>query len=86
MHTSDERFIQFMENKYLSNQLPEWWDDLSHAPKKMNGIIGYNEACTLGISTFGHCMLSSKSYFQFVIAFFRLAVSSDLPYLLPVGV
>lgn len=83
MHAADEKFIQAMEDRFLTNQLPTWWENLAIAPNKMEGIIGYNEVCTLGISSFGYCLLSSKSFFQIVILFFRLAVNSDLPYLLP---
>jgi hypothetical protein len=84
MHYADKNFTEKIKSNFHLNHLPRWWNNFSKAPKGIEGIdIGYNEACTMGISGFGKgiCFLSSKSFFEIVLYIFSLSVQSDIPYL-----
>lgn len=81
MHEADQRFIKLLKHRYDHNQLPTWWRNLAKAPTKIEGIEGFEEACTVGISSLGFCAVSSKQFFQIVMRVFQLSVESDLPYL-----
>lgn len=83
MHHADKRFAHLLESRYESNQLPIWWVNTAIAPARIEGVQGYEEACTLGIRYFGYCVLTSRDFFQIVKSIFHLSVESDLPYLPP---
>ena len=81
MHNADKRFAQLLEARYESNEYPGWWENTAKAPARIEGVEGFEEACTFGIRSLGYCMVSSKSFFRIVKNIFHLSVASDLPYL-----
>lgn len=77
IHDADQHFVAHLHAMKADNQLPKWWDHPEQAPAGTEGVVGYKQACAVGLSN-GLCMLSSKEVFsELAIHLFEADLKSD---------
>ena len=77
MHQADAEFVSAFDQIQHDEMLPSWWSQPEIAPEGAEGVSGYSEACALGISSHGVCLVPLKTLFATLIEVFRLSILRD---------
>lgn len=64
MHHADNDFVAALDDHNINGLLPIWWSDPNEAPIGAQGVVGYQEACSLGVPWTGMCIVPSRMLFQ----------------------